>query len=141
MTAPLPPRLVLYDGACGLCQRGVRLLLRLDRRQRLHFAPLQGETAARVFATLPPLPANLDSVVYVTDAGTPQAAWRTEGEAVLALAREVGGVAHLARGLAVLPRSWRDGLYRALARRRHRWFPYRPDCPLPTPTQRARFLP
>lgn len=141
MDAPLPPRLVLYDGACGLCHRGVRLLLWLDRRQRLCYAPLQGATAARVLATLPPLPAGLDSMLVVVAAGTPEAAWLAESEAVLALAREVGGLAHLARVLAILPRSWRDGLYRALARRRHRWFPPRPDCPLPTPAQRDRFLP
>ena len=43
---------VFYDGVCGLCDRTVRFLLRRDRRDRLRFAPLQGEVARKL---LPPL--------------------------------------------------------------------------------------
>jgi predicted DCC family thiol-disulfide oxidoreductase YuxK len=33
---------LFFDGECGLCNRVVRLMLRLDRRGRLRYAPLQG---------------------------------------------------------------------------------------------------
>ncbi len=50
----LPPgaRMVLFDGGCGLCQRSVRWFLHRDRHARLLFAPLQGETARKVLATV-----------------------------------------------------------------------------------------
>ena len=44
--AALPPRIVLFDGVCVFCERSVGWLLKHDRDRRLHFAPLQGATAA-----------------------------------------------------------------------------------------------
>jgi predicted DCC family thiol-disulfide oxidoreductase YuxK len=41
--------------------------------------------------------------------------------------------------MRLLPRAPRDALYRALARRRYRWFGTT-ACHVPTPAQRARFL-
>jgi hypothetical protein len=43
--AARPDPVLLFDGECGLCQRLVRVLLGLDRRGRLRFAPLQGPAA------------------------------------------------------------------------------------------------
>lgn len=44
---------------------------------------------------------------------------RQRSEAVLALARRLGGPWRLLRGLSPLPRSWRDWGYDQVARRRH----------------------
>ena len=39
--------LVFFDGVCGLCNRSVNFLLRIDRkRDQLRFAPLQSQLAA-----------------------------------------------------------------------------------------------
>ena len=43
----------------------VAWLLSKDRRRQLWFAPLQGETAARLRALHPEIPVDLDSVVLV----------------------------------------------------------------------------
>ncbi|HVO09767.1 MAG TPA: DCC1-like thiol-disulfide oxidoreductase family protein, partial [Vicinamibacteria bacterium] len=48
---------LFYDGGCGLCHLSVRLLLRLDRRGRLRFAPLGGEHFTAVLGrAVPQLP-------------------------------------------------------------------------------------
>ncbi|MHC4817599.1 MAG: thiol-disulfide oxidoreductase DCC family protein, partial [Planctomycetota bacterium] len=66
---PLPPRLVLFDGICGFCDRAVRWLIERDRFGHLHFAPLQGETAAALRRRHPEIPEDIDAIVYVeTDA-------------------------------------------------------------------------
>ena len=36
---------LFFDGECGLCNGVVRILIRLDRTGRLHYAPLQGASA------------------------------------------------------------------------------------------------
>ena len=59
---PLPLHLVLYDGECGLCSRVVRWLIAADRRGVLHFAPLQGATAAALRGRGADIPDDLDSV-------------------------------------------------------------------------------
>lgn len=46
----LPGPVVFFDGDCPLCHWSVRLVARHDRAARFHFAPLGGETAARVLA-------------------------------------------------------------------------------------------
>lgn len=43
---------VFYDAVCGLCDRSVQFLLARDRERVLHFAPLQGPTAAAVLGRL-----------------------------------------------------------------------------------------
>ena len=40
----------------------------------------------------------------------------------------------------VLPRGFRDALYRFVARNRYRWFGRTDACMVPTPELRARFL-
>ncbi len=137
--APHPLHLVLYDGECGVCSRIVRWLLAADRRGLLHFAPLQGATAAELRRRWPALPADLDSVVYVDrSGGSEQVSWRSE--ALFRLCRLLGGPWRAAAVLAWLPRPLTDFAYDAFARRRHLFGD--PDtCALPSPGERARFLP
>ena len=65
MNDDLPPRIVLFDGICGLCNRLVRWLVRADRDSLLRYAPLQGPTAARLRARFPQIPTGLDTMVFV----------------------------------------------------------------------------
>src|SRR6478736_4952024 len=64
---PLPPRIVFYDGVCGLCARSVQVLVRLDRGRAFHYAPLQGTTADAARARFRDFPQSLDTVVYLED--------------------------------------------------------------------------
>jgi predicted DCC family thiol-disulfide oxidoreductase YuxK len=133
---------VLYDGACGLCQRSVRLLLRADRRGVLSFTPLQGETAAALTAT-GRLPAGLglSSMAFLRGGGTACEDVLVRSDAVLAALTSAGGPWRLAGALRIVPRRLRDAVYDAVARRRYAWFGPADACRLPTPAERARFLP
>lgn len=134
---PLPAGrpVVFFDGACGVCDRFVDLLVRLDRRGALHLAPLQGETARDL---LPPLASDHRewSVVYLDERGV-----HRESEAVIEIARRLGGVWELAAFARIVPRFARDAAYRTFARHRDRWFGRRETCRIPSPEERARFLP
>jgi predicted DCC family thiol-disulfide oxidoreductase YuxK len=112
---------LFFDGDCGLCNRVVRVLLRLDRRGVLRFAPLQGP-AAQSYLRSHGLPtADFDSLVFVRDWSArdrPEFLLRTDG--ALAAARAVGGIGRALAWLRVLPASWRDAGYRLIARWRYR---------------------
>jgi len=43
-------------------------------------------------------------------------------------------------GFIVLPRFFRDSVYRWIAKNRYRWFGKKTSCRIPTPEERARFL-
>jgi len=117
-----PGPVLLYDGECGLCQRLVRLLLRLDRRGRLRFAPLQG-LAAQSYLEQHGLPtADFESMILVRDWARRDATppWRQTDAAIAAL-REVGGTGRaMAAFLRVVPGACRDAGYRLVARWRRR---------------------
>lgn len=132
------PDRLFYDGGCGLCHRAVRFLAERDRDGAIRFAPLGGATFLR---SVPPemrdgLP---DSLVVLTSEGR----LLTRSAAVRHLLLRIGGGwGLLARAAAPLPAAWVDGLYKAVARRRRRWFQQPAgSCPLLPRDQRARFEP
>lgn len=137
-----PAPVLLFDGDCGLCNRLVRLLLRLDRTARLRFAPLQGP-AAQAFLRSRGLPTtDFDSLVFIPDwlrRDTSVFLLRSDG--VIAALRITGRPGSwLAALLGCLPARWRDAGYRVVGRWRYRLFgPWRPR-PLPHPEWSARFL-
>ena len=134
--------MLLYDGECGLCNRVVRMLLRLDRRGRLSFAPLQGGPAQE-FLRSHNLPArDFDSLVFVPDwasRGQPGYLLRTEG--IRAALRLCGAAGCLLSGaLGLLPTACRDAGYRLVARWRYRVFGAWTPRPLARPEWRRRFV-
>ena len=133
---------LLFDGECGLCQRLVRLLLRLDRGCRLGFAPLQGP-AAQDFLRQHGLPASdFESMILVPDWARREAApplLRTD--AVIAALREIGGGGRvMAAVVRVVPGAWRDAGYWLVARGRRRLFGAARVGMLARPEWSGRFL-
>jgi predicted DCC family thiol-disulfide oxidoreductase YuxK len=144
-TAPAPQtarpceRLVLFDGVCGFCNASVRWLIERDRDARLRFAPLQGSTAARLRSRHPEIPQDLDTIVYVEDAGGAERVY-LRSEAVWRSWAQVEPERPLLRWLRRVPRPLADLGYRIFARLRYRLFGRLPSCRVPTPDERARFL-
>ncbi len=138
--APVPaPLVVLFDGDCLLCDGLVKWLVRHDRHARLKFAALQSATGAGLLRAHG-LPAGFtDSIVVLTDGK----AW-LQSAAVLRVLTALGGIWRFiaAVGRAV-PKGIREALYRWIARNRYRWFGRHNGeaCALPTPAERAAFLP
>lgn len=134
--APLPEFIVLYDGVCGLCSRMVAWLLARDRQRRLAFAPLQGETAARLRALHPGIPPGLDSVVYLEPAGM-----HLRSQAFLHASRHLGPPWRWAYWLRWLPAFPLDLVYRLVARVRYRVWGRHDACQVPAGVDAQRFLP
>lgn len=127
--------ILFFDGVCGLCNWAVNFVIARDRLARVRFAPLQGETAARQIGMTPDQP--LNSMVLLDADGQHRrsdAAWR--------LLMILGGVWKLMGWcLRIIPRPVRNFGYDFMARHRYRWFGKKESCRLPTPEERARFLP
>jgi predicted DCC family thiol-disulfide oxidoreductase YuxK len=135
MNESVEPPILFFDGVCGLCNRFVDRVLRADRSGVLRFAPLQGETAARV---LPPLGDDPESwsLVFLDEQGL-----HRRSDAALRLCRRLGGWWRWLGVLRFVPRAVRVGVFRWIARHRYRWFGQRESCRVPSETERARFLP
>lgn len=127
-------RIVFFDGVCGLCNRFVDRLLRVDRKGILLHAPLQGTTARELLPT--GMADAMKSVVYLRNGVVLQ-----RSDAALRILIDLGGWRSLYRVLFIVPRSVRDAVYDWIARNRYRWFGERETCRLPAPGERERFLP
>ena len=148
MSAPIPPQsfgpVLLFDGECGLCNRVVRMLLRIDSDGRLRFAALQSPPAQE-FLRAHGLPTgDFDTLVFVPDwsqRDDPEVIFLRRTAGVIAALRSCGGAGRLLAGLlAIFPAALRDAVYRLVARARHRMFgPWR-ACPLPRPEWSGRFI-
>lgn len=133
---------LLYDGDCGLCNRVVRLLLRLDPDGRLRFARLQSEPAQHYLSAQGLPVEDFDSLVFVPDwTRRPDGGYLLRTDGVIAALRSGGGLgAELAAILAVWPAAWRDAGYRLVARWRYRVFGEWRPRPLARAEWAERFL-
>lgn len=142
MPAENPEPVLLFDGECGLCQRVVRTLLRLDRAGHLRYAPLQG-AAGQEYLKAHGLPTqDFDTIVFVPD-------WRhrERGDYQLRTDGVIGSLqatgkrgTRLAGFVRIFPRRFRDSVYRAIGHWRYRIFGPAKPRPL-RPEWAERFLP
>ena len=132
--------IVLYDGVCGLCNRAVQFLLKRDRHDRLQFASLQSDVAARVLKRHGMDAKSLDTVYAVLKYGQPDETLLAKGDAFLFFARVIGGIWSVAQVGRIIPRPIRNWLYDFVARHRYQVFGKSESCMLPDPKQRHKFL-
>lgn len=133
-TDPSQP-IVFFDGVCALCNHSVQKLLKMDRKQRLKFAPLQGETAAAQLSEADRR--DLKTLVFCDQQGT--ARYST---AVVRILWQVGGIwSFFGSLLWLIPSPIRNWGYRFVSAHRYKWFGKHETCRLPKPGERERFLP
>lgn len=126
--------IIVFDGACVLCNGWVDFLLRHDRRGRYRFAAMQGAAGRALLARHGLDPEDPASFLLLEDGR----AWM-DTDAIGRVLRGLGGAWNLARLMSLVPRPVRDALYRRLARNRYRWFGTT-ACRMPDEAERARFL-
>ncbi len=137
-----PELLILYDGVCGLCDRTVQFLLAKDKSAKFKFAPLQGETATRIYKRHhQQKPAQFESILFVKEYQTSHEIILQKSDAAIEIMAILGGFWKLFAILGkMIPRMIRDGLYDWIAKNRYHWFGKFDQCRLPLPETKDRFL-
>jgi len=132
--------LVLYDGVCGLCDHFVQFLLRIDRRNLLTFAALQGAIGTEILKRHGREADALSTVLVVPDYPSSESVLLDRSDAALFAIASAGGFYRSAGLFRVVPRFIRDAVYDLVARWRYRIFGRFDSCPIPRPETRAKFL-
>jgi len=127
--------LIIYDGACGFCNRTVRLIAALDKANRFYFAPNTGKTASRLIKQL-----NIEGEQHHTLIFYYRKRYFTRSRAVIEICNNLQKLRWLGILLQALPFPLREWGYRQIARRRY-WFGSADSCTLPPPRKRNHFLP
>jgi predicted DCC family thiol-disulfide oxidoreductase YuxK len=126
---------ILYDGACNLCNASVDFVLRHDAAGRFRFAALQsgaGQRLMRLCAADQPL----GEAIILVWAGT----CHTGSDAIFGILRLLPGGWALLGGLRRAPRPLREWAYRIVSRNRYRWFGATVACRLTLDGFEDRFL-
>ncbi|MBK9290350.1 MAG: DUF393 domain-containing protein [Bacteroidetes bacterium] len=135
MMSELPDPLLLIDGECSLCNASVRLILRLEARPVIYFAALDSEKGRKLLRNLSADTALPDSVILIDSGGL-----HVKSRALARIGKHAGGWLAPLRLLNLFPRSWADGMYDFVARRRIRWFGRTSYCAQVKASQRHRFI-
>ncbi|GAA4325841.1 thiol-disulfide oxidoreductase DCC family protein [Flaviaesturariibacter amylovorans] len=126
---------VLFDGVCNYCNGMVNRTIRLDKKGRIRFAPLQSAAGQRLLKEHRLSTENFNSFVLIDGGKT-----YTKSGAAIRLLRYLPWWLQEARVLWVVPRPFRDAIYDFIAQNRYKWFGKMDQCMIPTPEVRARFL-
>ncbi len=129
--------ILFFDGVCGLCNSSVDFAIARDKKSRLLFSPLQGETAKQLLSE--DQIQNIATVIYRTADGKHV---YQRSAAVVRLLWQLGFPwSFCGWVLWFIPLPIRNLGYRIIAGLRYRLFEKHATCRLPTPEERTRFLP
>lgn len=85
-------------------------------------------------------PHDLDTVYVVRNHGQADETLLARSDAILYMLKQLGGVWKLTGVGRLLPKMFRDLVYKMVARNRYRVFGKHESCMLPEPKHRAKFL-
>ncbi|MEQ8363731.1 MAG: thiol-disulfide oxidoreductase DCC family protein [Cyclobacteriaceae bacterium] len=126
---------VLFDGVCNLCNGSVQFIIKRDKANKFHFAALQSKYGQAQLSLLGIPSSSLQSIVLIKGDRFYQ-----RSNAVLEIAKMLGGLWSLFYVFKIVPAFLRDWIYNGLANNRYKWFGRQDQCMIPTPALKARFL-
>lgn len=126
---------VVFDAMCLLCSAGARLLIEWDRAGLFRLASVQSPAGAELCRHFGIDPDDPESMILVEGERMLR-----DSDAVIAIARRLGGPWRLAGALGAIPRPLRDAAYRWVARNRYRLWGRSETCWVPAEADRERML-
>eukprot|EP00892_Ulva_mutabilis_P002621 jgi/Ulvmu1/1235/UM109_0033.1 len=127
---------ILFDGACNLCNGGVQFVLDWDTAATFRFASLQSDAGRALLKRSGRAPEDISSIVLVSK----QRHW-IKSTAVLKIAEELKApVPVLSALLQPIPGFVRDSVYKFVSEYRYSIFGEANQCRMMIPEWRARFL-
>ncbi|RZH68566.1 thiol-disulfide oxidoreductase DCC family protein [Natrinema altunense] len=118
--------IILFDGVCNLCNGFVQFVLPRDTEGQFRFASLQSDVGTELLAEHDLPTDDLESVVLIEGEDC-----YVKSDAVIRIARLLGGPYALLGPFRFLPQRLRDWGYDFVAARRYRWFGKKDQCTMP----------
>jgi len=119
-------RVIVFDGICHLCTGWVRFLRRHRVDPPFQLIAMQSDAGKALLVEY-----GIDPDDPATFLVLDQGRRFTESDAAIHVIAALGIPWRIINVTRIVPRRWRDALYRLLARNRYRWFGRRSACYLP----------
>ena len=127
--------IVIFDGVCNFCIGAVNFIIKRDPAGRFAFTPMQSPIGQKLIEEYDAKMVGVDTILLVKNGRC-----LDRSDAALEITKDLTGAWHWLRVFMVLPRPFRDLLYKLFARNRYRLFGRRDTCIVPTASIRERFI-
>ena len=125
---------VFYDGDCGFCSHWVQWILKNDKKDQFRFSALQSNFGQQ-FLWQRGLDRKQFNTLYLWK---PNFFYLIKSEAVIKIARILGGKYALLASLNIFPRFLSDKIYDKVAENRQKWGSQK--CLLPNEAEKRKFF-
>ena len=120
---------------CNLCNGFVRCILRMDKKGIFRFGLLQSDNVQKMLRRQELKISGFASVVLLEDERI-----TVESDALLRIARILGGGWSPVYSFIIVPKFIRDNVYRIISRHRYSLFGKRDVCMIPSPEVLDKFI-
>ena len=107
---------LLFDSGCKLCNSSIKFVTKGDPQQKIKQIALQSTQGQEILAAHPYLQ-DVNSIILIVNEKV-----FTESDAILQIAQHLSFPYKLLVAGYIMPKKWRDTMYRWIAKNRHKWF-------------------
>jgi predicted DCC family thiol-disulfide oxidoreductase YuxK len=127
--------ILLFDGACNLCNKSVQFIIKRDKKARVKFASLQSEVGKQIMLQFNIPTEYIDSIILFEFGKV-----YYKSSAALRLCKKMDGLWPFMYIFMLVPKFLRNTVYDYIARNRIKWFGKTDTCWVMTPELKNRFL-
>ena len=131
---PLHKKIILFDGICNLCDSAVQFIIKHDKKDIFRFVALQSDLGQEIQQYIGIDSKKTDSIILYE----PGIAYYYKSEAVLEIAKHLGGFFSFVLIFKIIPTRWRNTLYDYIAKNRYKWYGTKASCAI-SPQQLKEF--
>ena len=127
--------IIIFDGVCNFCNGAINFIIKHDPQARFSFTPMQTELAETLIQKHNITNVGVDTFLLIKNDKC--YIWT---DAALEITKDLSGYWYLFNLMKIIPRSFRDFLYKLFARNRYKLFGKRSICMTPTEEIKGRFV-
>jgi predicted DCC family thiol-disulfide oxidoreductase YuxK len=128
--------IILFDGICNLCNSSVNFILKHEKSPLFHFASIQSETGKELLQWCGLSEDFSEAVIYIENGKVHQGS-----TAALKIGQRLKFPWSAISSVGLLmPKIFRDWVYRRIGTHRYQWFGKREMCMVPTKELKVRFF-
>ncbi len=108
--------ILLFDSGCKLCNSSIKFVTKGDSQQKIKQIALQSTQGQEILAAHPNLQ-DVNSIILIVNDKV-----FIESDAILQIAKHLSFPYKLLVAGYIIPKKWRDTMYRWIAKNRYKWF-------------------
>ena len=123
-------KIIVFDGICGLCNKSIDMLIKLDQKKLFKYTSLQGEYVKQL-----DIEEGIDSIIFYEEGKL-----YYKSTAILRILRSLGGVWVITNIFYLIPTLLRDAIYDLIAKYRYKIFGKMENCRISKKDEQALFI-